>query len=36
MLPPGFEHAIQVSERLDTHALDGAATGIGQFYPYLG
>ena len=36
MLPSGFEPPIQVSERLEAHALDGAATGIGQLYLYLG
>jgi hypothetical protein len=29
MPPVGFEPAIPASERLQTHALDGAATGIG-------
>jgi hypothetical protein len=29
MPPAGFEPAILVSERQQTHALDGAATGIG-------
>jgi hypothetical protein len=28
----GFEPAIPASERPKTHALDGAATGIGEFY----
>ena len=30
--PAGFEPAIAVSERLQTHALDRAATGIGDIY----
>ena len=30
MPPAGFEPAIPASERLQTHALDRAATGIGQ------
>jgi len=30
MLPAGFEAAIPTSERPQTHALDGAATGIGH------
>ena len=29
MLPAGFEPAIPTSERLQTHALERAATGIG-------
>ena len=29
MLPPGFELSIPASERLQTHALDRTATGIG-------
>jgi hypothetical protein len=36
MLPPGFETAIQISERLEANALDGAAIRIGQIYLYLG
>jgi hypothetical protein len=28
--PVGFEHAIPVSKRPQTHALDRAATGIGR------
>jgi hypothetical protein len=31
MHPAGFEPAIPASERLLTHALDGAAIGIGQY-----
>jgi hypothetical protein len=30
MLPAGFEPLIPVNERPQTHALDGAATGIGS------
>jgi len=30
MLPAGFEPAIPASKRPQTHALDGAATGIGR------
>jgi hypothetical protein len=30
MLPAEFEPAIPASERSQTHALDGAATGIGH------
>jgi hypothetical protein len=30
MPPAGFEAAILASERPQTHALDGAATGIGK------
>jgi hypothetical protein len=29
MPPAGFELAVPASERPQTHALDGAATGIG-------
>jgi hypothetical protein len=29
MLPMGFEPAVPTSERLQTHALDRAAIGIG-------
>jgi hypothetical protein len=29
--PAGFEPAIPASERPQTHALDSAATGIGEF-----
>jgi hypothetical protein len=31
MPPAGFEHIILASERLQTHAFDRAATGIGKF-----
>ena len=31
MPPAGFEPAIPVSERLQTHALDRVATGIGHY-----
>jgi hypothetical protein len=30
MTPAGFEPIIPASERPQTHALDGAATGIGR------
>jgi hypothetical protein len=30
MPPVGFEPTIPARERLQTHALDGAATGIGE------
>jgi hypothetical protein len=30
MLPAGFEPTIPASERPQTHALDRAATGIGE------
>jgi hypothetical protein len=30
MPPPGFKPAIATRERPQTHALDGAATGIGE------
>ena len=33
MPPPGFELAISASERLQTYALDRAATGIGNSIP---
>ena len=32
--PVGFEPAVPASERPQTHALDGAATGIGGYYIY--
>ena len=32
MSPAGFDPAIQAGERLQTHALDGSATGIGILY----
>jgi hypothetical protein len=32
MPPAGFKLAIPASERPQTHALDGAATGIGTIY----
>ena len=35
MLLAGFEPAIPASERPQTHALDGAATGIGTFVNYM-
>ena len=36
MPPAGFQPAIPASERLQTHALDRSATGIGTFeYSYL-
>jgi hypothetical protein len=28
--PAGFERTVPASERLQTHALDSAATGLGQ------
>ena len=31
MTPAGFEPIIPANERLQTHALDSAATGIGKF-----
>jgi hypothetical protein len=31
MPPVGFEHAVPVSERPKTHALDRTATGIGLY-----
>jgi len=31
MLPAGFEPTIPASELSQTHALDGAATGIGYY-----
>jgi hypothetical protein len=31
MPPAGFEHTIPASGRPQTHALDGVATGIGQW-----
>jgi len=34
MPPAGFESAIPVSERTQTHALDRAATGIGLLKMY--
>jgi hypothetical protein len=34
MPPAGFEPAIPASERLQTHALDRAVTGIGKIYRY--
>jgi hypothetical protein len=34
MPPAGFETAIPVSERPQTHALDRAATGIGAVHTY--
>jgi hypothetical protein len=30
MPPAGFESVIPAGERLQTHALDGSATGIGK------
>jgi hypothetical protein len=36
MLPAGFEPAIPASERLQTYALDCAATGIGIILYYMG
>jgi hypothetical protein len=36
MLSAGFEHTVPASQRLHTHALDRAATGIGTFIFYLG
>jgi len=35
MLPAGFEQPTPANERLQTHVLDGPATGIGT-YPLLG
>ena len=32
MPPAGFEPAIPAGERLQTHALDRSATGIGPIY----
>ena len=34
MLPAGFEPAIPVDDRPQTHALDRSATGIGLITPY--
>ena len=33
MPPAGFEPALPASERLQTHALDRTATGIGRYAP---
>jgi hypothetical protein len=35
MPPAGFDSAIPVSERPQTHALDRAATGIGYKHNYI-
>jgi len=35
MPPAGFEPTIAASERLYTHSLDRAATGIGRFVFYI-
>jgi hypothetical protein len=35
MPPVGFEPAIPTGERLQTHALDRSATGIGPLASYL-
>jgi hypothetical protein len=32
MPPAGFEPAVPASERPQTHALDGAANGLGRLY----
>jgi len=32
MTPPGFEPTVPASERLQTHALDRAATGNGDHF----
>ena len=32
MPPAGFEPAVPASEQPQTHALDGAATGIGLYF----